>query len=83
MDEEDEFGFMAPCWRQLEMAHAFIDKVGNMATSYQVAVTWHFGLDYSVKSLSMPSILPCLKGDNTPECSRACCPLPCRISFGT
>ncbi|CAB1100122.1 unnamed protein product [Ectocarpus sp. CCAP 1310/34] len=26
MDEEVEFGFMAPCWRQLEMAHAFIDK---------------------------------------------------------
>ncbi|CAM9757483.1 unnamed protein product [Ectocarpus sp. 12 AP-2014] len=26
MDEEGDFGFMAPCWGQLEMAHAFIDK---------------------------------------------------------
>ncbi|CAM9743160.1 unnamed protein product [Ectocarpus sp. 6 AP-2014] len=26
MDEEGGFGFMAPCWRQLEMAHAFMDK---------------------------------------------------------
>ncbi|CAM9221840.1 unnamed protein product [Ectocarpus fasciculatus] len=26
MNEEREFGFMAPCWGQLEMAHAFMDK---------------------------------------------------------
>ncbi|CAM9327749.1 unnamed protein product [Ectocarpus sp. 4 AP-2014] len=26
MDEEGEFGFMAPCWGQLKMAHAFMDK---------------------------------------------------------
>lgn len=71
MDEEGEFGFMAPCWGQLEMAHAFMDKVGNMATPYHATVTWRFDVDQPVKSLFMRSILPCMKGDNTRECSRA------------
>lgn len=30
LERGDEFGFMAPCWRLLEMAKSFLDQVRDM-----------------------------------------------------